>query len=260
MEKAHKEETPVQLRKHWAITLGKNLRNTANNISQRQSKIPTDPVLGPEIFDWTNSLRDSWHDIATEAQQILQHRSAIPPLNEISPDHARIAADGKWRSFFLVGYGYEIEENCARAPKTAALVRQIPGLNSAFFSILAPGAKIPRHRGVTRGIVTCHLGLSVPDSPQDCWMDVEGQRLHWRNGEWLIFDDSRFHQVDNETDQQRVILLLQIRRPMRFFGSLMNNLALTAIRKSPFVQDALKQLDSWEATYSKAEQDGAAAS
>jgi aspartyl/asparaginyl beta-hydroxylase (cupin superfamily) len=60
---------------------------------------------------------------------------------------------------------------------TAALVRQIPDLNSAFFSILEPGATIPRHRGVTRGPVTCHLGLIIPDTREKCVMKVEDNEL-----------------------------------------------------------------------------------
>ncbi len=241
-----------------SIRVGKKLRNSVNRLSSRQSTIPTDPVLSPAIFGWTGELAAHWQDIADEARQILLHRSEIPPLNEISPDHARIAGDGKWRSFFLVGYGYEVAENCARAPKTAALVKSIPGLNSAFFSILDPGAHIPRHRGVTRGIVTCHLGLIVPDDYGNCVMEVEDQQVHWREGEWLVFDDSYHHQVWNNTDQQRVILLLQVKRPMRFMGRLVNDLALGAIRHSPFVQDARKELGKWESAYQLAEQDEAA--
>lgn len=39
-------------------------------------------------------------------------------------------------------------------PRTTALARKVPGLNSAFFSILAPTAHIPPHRGVTKGLMT----------------------------------------------------------------------------------------------------------
>ncbi|WP_211051269.1 aspartyl/asparaginyl beta-hydroxylase domain-containing protein [Parasphingorhabdus halotolerans] len=196
--------------------------------------------------------------IATEASQILRFRDAVPPLKEISPDHARIAGDGNWRSFFLVGYGFEVPENCARAPVTAALVKKIPDLNSAFFSILDPGAVIPRHRGVTRGLVTCHLGLSIPHPPEKCTMQVEDMDLHWNEGKWLVFDDSYFHQVHNDTDQRRIILLIQVKRPMRLLGRLVNDFALWNIRRSPFVQDARQNLGQWEEAFQNAERNEAA--
>lgn len=240
------------------IKMGKRLRSTANRISTAQSLIPTTPLIDSTHFDWTKKIGNQWRDIADEVRTILQHRDAVPPLKDISPDHARIAADGNWRSFFLVGYGYEVIENCARAPITANLVRQIPNLNSAFFSILEPGATIPRHRGVTRGLVTCHLGLIIPKEIQRCSMQVENINVYWEEGKWLVFDDSYAHEVHNDTDERRVILLIQVKRPMRLLGRVANDLALWGIRRSPFVQDARQNLGLWEEAYQQAEQNEAA--
>jgi aspartyl/asparaginyl beta-hydroxylase (cupin superfamily) len=236
------------------IKIGKRLRGTMNRLSMGQSKIPTEAVLQASAFHWTERLTEKWQLVAQEAAAILRHRDAVPPLKDISPDHARIAGDGNWRSFFLIGYGYEVAENCARAPVTAELVRRIPDLNSAFFSILEPGARIPRHRGVTRGLVTCHLGLIIPDRPEQCVMQVEDTDLYWEAGKWLVFDDSHYHEVHNDTDQRRVILLIQVKRPMRWLGRLANDLALWGIRRSPFVQDARRNLGMWEEAYKQAEQ------
>jgi aspartyl/asparaginyl beta-hydroxylase (cupin superfamily) len=253
----HRPASPTAAEVHnrpMIIKIGKRLRGTMNRLSRGQSKIPTEAVIQASAFHWTDRLTEKWQLVAQEAASILRHRDAVPPLKDISPDHARIAGDGNWRSFFLIGYRYEVAENCARAPVTAALVRQIPGLNSAFFSILEPGATIPRHRGVTRGLVTCHLGLIIPDTPKKCVMQVEDNELFWEPGKWLIFDDSTFHEVHNRTDQRRVILLIQVKRPMRLLGRLANNLALWGIRRSPFVQDARRNLDMWEEAYKRAEQ------
>lgn len=237
----------------WIIHIGKYLRGTMDRLTTAASTIPIEPVLDPSHFPWTATLAQRWPDIAAEVAAIIQHREAIPPLRDLSPDHADLGRDGKWRSFFLVGYGYEVTENCARAPITAALVQHIPDLNSAFFSILEPGAVIPRHRGVSRGIVTCHLGVMVPTPPDRCWMQVDQQKVHWRHGEWIIFDDSFEHQVANDTDQTRIILLIQVKRPMHWIGRLLHNAWLWAIRQSPFVQEARRNFGKWERAYQLAE-------
>ena len=237
----------------WIIRVGSKLRSRIDRISTASSKIPVEPILSEKHFDWTSHIADHWEEIAAEAEAIVKHRDAIPPLRELSPDHRNTGRDGKWRSFFLIGYGYKVPENCARAPKTAALMEKVPDLNSAFFSILDPGATIPPHRGVTRGLITCHLGVKVPKDTSNCWIEVEGQRAHWKNGEWLIFDDCFVHQVANETDETRVILLVQVKRPMRFPGKLVHDAWLWAIRKSPFVQDARKNFDKWEEAFAIAE-------
>ena len=239
------------------IKLGKRLRGTVNRLSSAQSRIPTTPLIDQRNFDWTIPIAERWKDIADEALSILRFRDAVPPLKDISPDHARIAADGNWRSFFLIGYGYEVTENCTRAPKTAEMVKRIPNLNSAFFSILEPGATIPRHRGVTRGLVTCHLGIVIPERSEDCYMQVENTNVHWKPGKWLIFDDSYEHEVHNNTGERRVILLIQVKRPMRLLGRITNDLALWGIRRSPFVQDARQNLGLWEEAFKQAERNEA---
>ena len=156
------------------------------------------------------------------------------------------------------GYGHRIAENCARAPITAAAVERLPGLNSAFFSILEPGAHIPRHRGVTKSIFTTHLGLIVPRAAQACRMQVGPELVHWREGQCLVFDDTYPHEVWNDTDETRVVLLIQLRRPVRFPGSVIANLFMRGLSGSAFVRDATADLGDWEAAYRRLERNDVA--
>jgi len=231
----------------------KKQRHRANDLIARSSLISNDPVLDPSGFDWTAKLARNWEAIRDEALAIYRHRDAIPPLREISPDHRRIMGDNSWRSFFLIGYGIRAEQNIARAPRTAALLQGIPGLNSAFFSILAPGSVIVPHRGVTKAFITAHLGLVVPKDRENLWMRVDEQRVHWREGEWLIFDDTYEHEVRNDTDETRIVLLCQVERPLRAPGSWVASALMNYVRRSAFVQEAKDNLASWETAYAKAE-------
>ncbi|MEM7664527.1 MAG: aspartyl/asparaginyl beta-hydroxylase domain-containing protein [Pseudomonadota bacterium] len=233
--------------------LAKKQRHKANAIIASSSLISNDPVLDPSTFDWTAKLRKNWQVIRDEAVAIYRHRQAIPPLREISPDHRRIMKDDSWRSFFLVGYGHHQEENIARAPRTAELVAGIPGLNSAFFSILTPGAVIAPHRGVTKAFITAHLGIKVPRDREACWMRVADQRVHWSEGEWTMFDDTYEHEVRNDTDETRIVLLCQVARPLRAPGSWLASATLGYVRRSSFVQEAKDNLADWETVYARAE-------
>ena len=51
---------------------------------------------------------------------------------------------------------------------------------------------------------------------EKCFIDVEGDRYHWKNGEVMIFDDTYNHYAVNGTDKLRVILFLDYMRPMKF--------------------------------------------
>jgi beta-hydroxylase len=227
------------------IRVGKHLRGVFDRLIASSSLVANDPILDVRHFGWTALLRDHWQEIRDEAMAVAQG-SAAPSLATISPDHRSIAEIGKWRSFFLWGYGYPIDDNLARCPRTQALVERIPGLNSAFFSILAPGTHIPAHRGVTKGLITCHLGLIVPRDG-DVRMRVGDRVVRWAEGETLVFDDTYDHEVWNDTGGTRVVLLVQFERPLRNPGKWFADLFLGFVRRSAFVQDARENIRSWNA-------------
>ncbi len=226
------------------IKYGKHLRGPFDRLIAASSLVPDDAVLDVRDFAWTAYLRENWRAIRDEALAGAVAPDAAPPLAAISPDHRAIAPPGKWRSYFLWGYGYSVEENLRRCPMTARLVERIPGLNSAFFSILAPGAHIPAHRGVTKGLITCHLGLIIPRDG-DARMRIEDRVLRWAEGETLIFDDTRDHEVWNSSSGTRIVLAIQFRRPLRNPGRWIASRFLSVVRRSAFVQDARANLTRW---------------
>lgn len=228
------------------IRLGKHLRGFFDRLIASGSLVPNDPVLDVRDFAWTQLLRDDWQAIRDEATAVAMRGAAAPSLATISPDHRSIAEVDKWRSFFLWGYGYRIDDNADRCPITAALVERIPGLNSAFFSILAPGTHIPAHRGVTKGLITCHLGLIVPRDG-DVRMRVHDRIVRWAEGETLVFDDTYSHEVWNETGGTRVVLLVQFERPLRNPGKWIADVFLRVVKRSAFVQEARANISQWNA-------------
>lgn len=228
------------------MRIGKRLQPWVNGVVSRASRIG-DPVWPDRAaFPWMAELEAHWTEIAAEAAEVCRDPSTIPPLAAISPDHRRIAPADKWRSFFLNGYGYTVEENIRRCPKTAALVAKVPGLNSALFSVLAPGTHIPIHTGVTKAFLTCHLGLIVPRDAGNCRMWVAGDPVEWAPGRAFVFDDCYPHEVRNETDETRVVLLVQFRRPMQLTGRLIGGLFLWGVKKSRFVQQAREGVRNWK--------------
>jgi len=238
------------MRQAWrdfVIRRGKKLRKDINCFLIPYSTVGNPPVFDPGVFAWTAALEADWQAIEAEGRALLQQREIVPPLKVISPDHAGLTKnEDKWQAFFIWGYGLKLAKNAALCPRTTALVEQIPGLKSAIFSILAPGAHIPRHQGVTAAMITCHLALIVPREREKCRMQVEDQVYSWEPGKALIFDDTYDHEVWNDTDEDRVVLLIQFARPLRFPGSAIANFFLWLVRMSPFVQDAKRAAARWD--------------
>lgn len=228
------------------VRLGKHLRGVFDRLIASSSQAANDPVLDVRDFPWTAALRDNWQAIRDEVVAVALRRDAAPSLATISPDHRAIAEVDMWRSFFLWGYGYPVDENLVRCPATAKVVGQVPGLNSAFFSILAPGTHIPDHRGVTKALITCHLGLIVPKDG-DVRMRVDDRIVRWAEGETLVFDDTYNHEVWNDTDGTRVVLLVQFERPLRQPGKWIADTFMRLVRRSAFVQEARGNVLRWNA-------------
>lgn len=226
--------------------IGKDLRPKIDRIIMNASKIPDTAIVDKAAFPWIPALEARWQDIRDEAVRI--RAEDIPSLGDISFDHGRIAADRRWRAFFIKGYGYRMESNARRAPITADLLDKVPGLVTANFSVLEAGGHIPRHWGMTKGMLTYHLALKSPAERAKCRMHLEeGEAvhvLHWDEGESFVFDDMFNHEVWNETDEDRYILLIQIKRPCRWRGNAIQNLFLWAVRRSRFVQDIRKAIEA----------------
>jgi beta-hydroxylase len=257
MEAANKgrKKQSVLPERPWPYRAIKKVRGRIDTWIARSSLIPNTPQLDPALMPWTAELAAHWHEIRAEAEALLPKMDKVPPLRSVSPDHRRIAQSDLWKSFFLWGYGYRLEANISRCPKTAALVEKVPDLNSAFFSILLPGTHIKRHRGPTKALVTCHLGLMVPEG-DSCRMTLDGEEVGWREGRWLMFDDTYRHEVRHEGDTPRIILLIQVKRPLRAPGKQIADLFLAGIRRSPFVQEGRRNMAAWEAGMKAADREG----
>jgi beta-hydroxylase len=228
---------------------GKRLLRTLDRYFARQSLVPNEPVLNAALFPWIMEFENNWQAIQAELMAVLQHREELPFFQDISPDQRRISPDDKWRTFFLYGFGYRSEHNCRLCPQTARLLDRVPGIENAFFSILAPGKTIPSHRGITKGLIRCHLGLIVPPKPDRCFMEVGGVGCTWQEGRVLIFDDTYPHAVSNNTDRERVVLLFDFRRPLTGQGRLARRVLFWFFRRSAYVRDALRNEARWEQQY-----------
>jgi beta-hydroxylase len=88
-------------------------------------------------------------------------------------------------------------------------------VKAAMFAELPPGGKLNMHRDPFAGSLRYHLGLVTPNNDR-CFIEVDGQRYSWRDGEGVIFDETFIHWAKNDSDVNRIILFCDIERPMRF--------------------------------------------
>ncbi len=233
------------------ILVGEWLLDRCDRLVTHASRIGNSPIFDPrtvgtEVFPWRRSFEAHWGTIRAELDDLLKYREALANFQDISTDQASITDDDRWKTYFFYGFGFRAEANCERCPETARLVASVPGMKTAMFSILAPGKHIPEHCGPYKGLVRYHLGVKVPRDRERCRIRRGDQYMSWAEGESLFFDDTYAHEVWNDTDEERVVLFLDVVRPLRFPMNVVNGAILWLIAVSPFVTDAKRRHREWE--------------
>jgi len=176
----------------------------------------------PAFFDIDKTLpvlREidaAYPDIREEFEALLPQQDAMPRYHDIDTNlihsSGRFQRDKRWNVFMLYCYGSLPAANRALCPKTCAALDRVPYLNQAFFSILDPGKFIPAHTGPTQAYLRYHLGLKVPEN-RPPYIRVRSEFYTWKEGESILFDDSLEHQIYNESDGLRAVLILDVMRP-----------------------------------------------
>jgi ornithine lipid ester-linked acyl 2-hydroxylase len=196
-------------------------------------------VFDPTILPWTARFRQEYQRIRLEYVQYVQGHQAA---DHRDLDQNLAANTVGWKTVYLKVFG-NITSISKHFPWTMQALSQVP-CTTAYFSILEPGTRIPLHRGLYKGVLKYHLGLIVPDETQDVYIVVHGTRLHWREGQDLLFDDTAEHYVVNQSAQPRVILLLDVKRPFQnVLVNSLNSLAIMFLSRHARVQKILKRIN-----------------
>jgi aspartyl/asparaginyl beta-hydroxylase (cupin superfamily) len=138
------------------------------------------------------------------------------------PEHVPLAQwkelnnSREWTAIHLLQNGEAVEANARHCPKTLDVIGRLdqPRIRgaspNAMFSLLAPRTRIPPHTGVANTRLVCHLPLIVPDA---CGFRCGATTREWRIGEAFVFDDTIEHEAWNESDQLRVVLIVDLWQP-----------------------------------------------
>ena len=168
--------------------------------------------VNPEFFDnsdfpWTSILEENWLDIRSELDALSEQE-----FGEWPRDHMY---DNRWNLYLFRTPRQRFDDHCARCPKTAALLEEIPGLTMATFSWLRPQSAIKAHVGFSTIVLRSHLALKVPKSG-DVAFRVGNTTRKWEEGKVMVFDDMHNHEAYNRSDEERVVLMLDFLRPWKY--------------------------------------------
>ena len=183
------------------------------------------PVLTGEALPNLSILRDNWQIIRDEALAIRSDgafEAAKAPGSPGAYDVGfRTFFKRGWSKFYLKWYGSTHRSAQRTCPRTVALLKQVPEVKGAMFTILPAGSELTLHADPLACSLRYHLGLQTPNSDQ-CLIDIDGVQMSWRDGKDFIFDETYPHRAHNGTASSRLILMCDVARPLNLFGRVFN--------------------------------------
>lgn len=187
-------------------------------------ELPAIEFFDRSMFPWLETVEAATNDIRSELLRVMvSDRDGLQPYLDFPAglpidQFKEINRSLKWSAYFLWNQSEPVPGHIARCPMTARILEEVvPRCRvagrapTAFFSILAPGTRIPAHTGVTNTRCTVHLPLVVPP---DCGFRVGSTTREWLPGQAWVFDDTIEHEAWNLSDAPRAILIFDIWNPL----------------------------------------------
>ena len=176
------------------------------------SGVPNQPFYDTRDFPTLALLRDNWETIRAEAQQLVD-QGYIKAADEHNDMGFNSFFKRGWKRFYLKWYENFLPSAEHLCPQTIKLLKAIPDVHGAMFTLLPKNGQLKPHRDPYAGSLRYHLGLITPNS-ESCRIYVDGIPYHWEDGKDVIFDETYIHAAKNDSDMDRIILFCDVERPI----------------------------------------------
>lgn len=191
--------------------------------SLQSDRIPVNELQRPEFYvpgltasAWWDKEQFPW--VSTVEQATSEIRSELEAIGGLSGDSgvkhpANLDDDGRWSAYYFYFVGRRYADHAQACPGTMQALSAVPGSDQsgmAYFSIMDPHTHVTPHSGFTNTHLRCHLGLEIPEG---CRIRVGDEVRGWAAGQVNVFDDSFNHEVWNDSDSGRAVLLFDTWHP-----------------------------------------------
>jgi len=198
-----------------------------------------------ELVDETpitfNYYYDFLKDLDLHKAEIIDEYKKVK--STIFSDISQITAPDKyfknanWNVFFFLAYGSFLYENCSKCPITFSILKKHKNIKTAMFSTLPPDSTMSPHRGPLKGVLRCLYKLDFTGERNTACLQIKNKIFDWYDNDYIIFDDTLTHNTWNNSDKPRVVLFLDIERPLIFPINLFNKLVLFLVSKNKGIKE-----------------------
>lgn len=170
------------------------------------------------------TIQNNLTQIKQDVLSLVDHTKLVD-MHDFDDQHARLVDIKNWKTIWLKYFGYPVIDQLKDIINNSMVY-------NASISILEPGGKIPLHVGQCRSLVKYHIPIYIPKG--DCFMIYNGKRYEWSDR--MLFNDTLPHMVENNTEERRIIILMDIIRPMTIPWNIFNDNLLKIVWLDPIVK------------------------
>lgn len=164
--------------------------------------------IDPATQRWTADFEANFESIRAELYHYLENHQLQAYFNSAMVNNAK-----SWKTISLRWWDVQFAKNQQFFPKTMEIVNRYPEILSLSFNQLDAHGKILAHCGDTNAMYRCHLGIKIPTTLPTTGFRVRDEKRSWEEGKWLIFMDAYNHEAWNDSDENRIIMVIDVLRP-----------------------------------------------
>ncbi|WMY75968.1 aspartyl/asparaginyl beta-hydroxylase domain-containing protein [Buttiauxella selenatireducens] len=170
------------------------------------------PLLAPnKVFPESKILESHFIEIHEEITFLINKRE-LTRYKDIDPVRAAEVSEN-WKLYYALFMWEENDRARTDCPTLLRLIKDMPNVINATIAVLEPGVTLAAHEGPYAGILRYHIGIEVPEKKPP-YIRVMNEYYTWEVGKSIVLDDCYEHEVYNEADNKRVILMIDFMRPM----------------------------------------------
>ena len=129
-------------------------------------------------------------------------------------------------------------------PELIKTIKTHKQIKNVVISILDENTTIPIHTSYYKGIMRFMLALKILQEREKCYLCVNGDKYSWKEGETILWDDNFLHKVFNKTNEQRVVIYMDLERPdLNSTGNFLNETLDKIVYNSNIIKQEIKKTE-----------------
>jgi aspartyl/asparaginyl beta-hydroxylase (cupin superfamily) len=188
-------------------------------------------IIKKELFNILKSNKWSKWQSYEDNAPIFTKMTTQDILNKLETTYGKINEknDGSWRLYGLILNKIPLETS-KLCPNTIKILSKYSNkILNAGFSLIEPRGETKTHQDYNNNFYRLHIPLLIPQNNIDfknknkssiikdymskdnlAIFEVDGEKRIWVDDEYFIFDDTCVHNAQNNTDENRIVLLVDL--------------------------------------------------